>query len=96
MAKNDKLINSLKEIAAKNRAANVQAASERDTPQIYAAIAIALYRKLGGNPHDKPDAINDVFAESQKIWFECVEEGGDILGKCKDETGIDLQGGEKT
>lgn len=44
MAKNNKLINSLNEIARRNRSQNVATAADQMVPQIYAAIAIALHR----------------------------------------------------
>lgn len=39
MAKNNKLINSLNEIARRNRSQNVATAADQMVPQIYAAIA---------------------------------------------------------
>ena len=95
MAKNHKLINSLAAVAARNREANVLAAAEKDTPQIYAAIAIALHRLLLLPEEDKAEAINTIFAESQTVWFECVEQGGNMIQRCLDETGIDINGGSK-
>lgn len=92
MAKNDKLINSLRLIAAKNREQHVIQASERDTPAIYAAIAIALHRLLLIEEENKIDAINTIFAESQEIWEECLENGIDMRQFCLEETGIDIMG----
>ena len=92
MAKNDKLINSLREIAARNRAMNVMAASERDTPAIYAAIAIAIYRLLDMPDEEKAEAINSIFVESQMIWENAVEQNIDIQTLCEQETGIDIRG----
>ena len=90
MPKNNKLINSLAMIAARNRAENIKAASERDVPQIYAALAISLWNLLGMPDEEKADAIEDIFAESQKIWQESWENGEDMVEKCKDLTGIDI------
>lgn len=90
MAKNDKLINSLTKIAMRNRAMHVEEASSQDTPQIYAAIAIALHRLL--DTDNKTEAINIIFAESQKVWFDCVDNGIDMIQKCIEETGIDIRG----
>ena len=64
MAKNNKLINSLNEIARRNRSQNVATAADQMVPQIYAAIAIALHRTYGFGYK----RINDVFVESQHIW----------------------------
>lgn len=41
MSKNDKLINSLRKIASRNRSENIAKAAERDTSQIYAVLAIS-------------------------------------------------------
>lgn len=57
-------------------------------PCVYAGIALALYRAKGWDP----DQIREVFAESQKIWFEAVEKGIDMTTMCEDETGIDVVG----
>lgn len=43
MGKNNKLINSLNEIAQRNRAQNVGIAANQMVPQIYAAVALALH-----------------------------------------------------
>lgn len=92
MAKNDRLINSMLEIARRNREQHVREASEKDTPQIYAAIGIALYRLLDiGDEDEKVSAINSIFAESQSVWMECVSTGVDVCKMCIDETGIDVQ-----
>lgn len=92
MAKNNKLINDLRLIAARNRELHVAQASERDTPQIYSALAIALYRLLDMPDSDKTETINTIFAESQAIWIDCVERGLDMTQLCIDETGIDVRG----
>ena len=60
-------------------------------PQVYAALAIALWHNLDGNEEEKEEAIEDIFADSQEIWQECVESGEDMLERCKGETGIDLR-----
>ena len=94
MPKNNKLINSIKKIAAKNRELHIAAAAAQDTPQIYAAIAIALHRLMLLPEEDKVEAINTIFAESQVIWTDCVERGLDMNQLCIDETGIDIRGGK--
>lgn len=95
MGKNNKLINSLAEIARRNREQNVMAASERDTPQIYSAIAIALWKTLDMPDSEKPDAINSIFVESQRIWEECIEKNCNIEELCEDVTGICIKGGHQ-
>lgn len=81
MAKNNKLINSMLEIARRNRENNIAQASDDITPYIYAGIAIALHRRCGWG-HKR---INDLFLESQHLWEQY---GGDMLDLCESETGI--------
>lgn len=89
MPKNDKLINSLKEIAARNRAENIRVASERDTPQIYAAVAMALWRSMNAPDDFKREFIDSVFCLSQEIWTENYDKN--MVTTCYEETGIQLQ-----
>ena len=98
MAKNNKLINSLAEIARRNREQHVIEASDRDVPQIYSVIATALWRTLDLPDEEKTDAIKMIFAESQKIWSGCINKGMDteaIIQMCEDETGICVRGEER-
>ena len=95
MAKNDKLINSLAEIAKRNRRQHIMEASDRDVPQIYSVVAVALWRTLDLPNEEKEDAIRMIFAESQKIWIGCINKGMDIdaiIKMCEDETGICVRG----
>lgn len=97
MAKNNKLINSLAEVARRNRQQHVMEASDRDVPQIYSVVAVALWRTLDLPNKEKADAIRMIFAESQKIWIGCIEKGMDldsIIKMCEDETGICVRGEE--
>ena len=95
MAKNNALINSILAVAERNRSSHVAEAADKDTPQIYAALAIALYRLLDMPENDKADAINSIFVESQEIWSDCIEHKLDINQMCIDETGIDIIGGKE-
>lgn len=88
MAKNNQLINSLKEIARRNRENNILVASERDTPQIYSVIAMALYNLFDTNEDEKVEWIEQVIAESQRIWNEAVWQNKDVIQMCEDLTGI--------
>lgn len=88
MAKNNQLINSLKEIARRNRENNILAASEKDTPQIYSVIAMALYNLFDTNEDEKVEWIEQVIAESQRIWNEAVWQNKDVIQMCEDLTGI--------
>lgn len=80
MAKNNKLINSLNEIARRNRSQNVATAADQMVPQIYAAIAIALHRTYGFG--------YNVFVESQHIWESYAGDGAGMVKKCEEETGV--------
>lgn len=78
MAKNNDLINRYKLL---NERINTI------TPTVYAGIALALHRKCGWGYK----RINDLFMESQKIWYECNEKGIDMVSMCEEETGIELR-----
>lgn len=80
MAKNNKLINSLNEIARRNRSQNVATAADQMVPQIYAAIAIALHRTYGFGYKR--------FVESQHIWESYAGDGAGMVKKCEEETGV--------
>ena len=95
MSKNNKVINSILAVAERNRSTHIAEAADKDTPQIYAALAISLYRLLDMPEQEKAEAINSIFVESQNIWLDCVNRGLDITQMCIDETGIDVIGGEK-
>ena len=56
------------------------------TPQVYAGIALALHRKHGWGYN----RINDLFAESQIIWQECVDSEVNMIKMCEEETGIEV------
>lgn len=78
MAKNNRLIEQYK--AMYKQIQNI-------TPEVYAGIALALYRK-----HKRGyQRINDLFCESQEIWNECVQSGVNMAQMCLEETGIDVQ-----
>lgn len=78
MAKNNKLIEQYKTMYKK---------IQQITPEVYAAIALALHRKNKWGYK----RINELFEESQKIWQESVNEDKDMVQMCLDETGIELK-----
>ena len=78
MGKNNFLINQYKK---------TQQIIRDTTPAVYAGIALALHRKHGWGFK----RINDLFAESQNIWNECVESNGNMIEMCERETGINVQ-----
>ena len=85
---NKKLINSLKTIASKHREDAVQEAADTFTPDMYAAMALALHSTFGFSKK----RISRVFAESQRIW--CTQFAGreeELLDECKRVTGVELQ-----
>ena len=84
MAKNNKLINSLNEIARRNRSQNLATAADNMVPQIYSAISISLHRTYGYGKN----RINDVFVESQHIWENYAGDGTGMVKKCEEETGV--------
>ena len=90
MGKNNKLINSMKQLAQRKQAENIAKASDEMVPQIYAALALALHRECGWGY----TRINRVFVESQRIWESFAGSGDDMIALCEKETGITMTGGE--
>lgn len=76
--KNNALINQYKQLS--KQVQNI-------TPQVYAGIALALSRKYGW----EYEQINELFAESQEIWNECVQTDVDMIAMCEEETGIECR-----
>ena len=66
----------------------VQREIDNVLPSVYAAMALSLHRKHGWGFK----RINELFAESQKIWFEANDRNIDMLTMCLDETGVDVRG----
>lgn len=89
MSKNDKLINAMKEVARRNRQLNTTLAAEEQMPQIYSAIAIALWDCLeADNDEDRLCQIYEVFNRSQEVWQEHPK---DICEYCIEHTTIDVR-----
>lgn len=78
MAKNNKLIEQCKFMYKKIK--NI-------TPEVYACIALSLYRKYGW----EYEQIRELFDVSQDIWNECIHLDIDMLQMCEEETGIELR-----
>lgn len=88
MGKNNRLINSINAIAKRKQYKNVEKASDQMVPQIYAAMALALYRTCGFDY----EQINSVSVESQHIWEEFAGAGDEMIELCEKETGISVVG----
>lgn len=88
MGKNNRLINSINAIAKRKQDENVGKAADQMVPQIYAAMALALYRTCEFD-YEK---INAVFLESQHIWEDFVGVGDEMIELCEKETGISVVG----
>ena len=89
MGKNNKLINQMRLLAAMNKADAISRASDQMVPELYAAMAIALHRVRGFDM----EQIEEIFAESQKIWQEFEGEPDEMIELCEKETGIAVRGG---
>lgn len=85
MAKNNYFINQAKKIYHQQKKLDDNISTI--TPQVYAAIALALHRHCDVSYED----INYIFAKSQEIWFESIEKGIDMLELCEKETGIEMR-----
>lgn len=84
MGKNNKLINSLNEIARRKQDENIGKAADQMVPQIYAAMAMALHRTYGFGY----ERINRAFVESQKIWMDFNGKSDEMIEICEKETGV--------
>lgn len=73
------------------RAKNYKDMLEQTVPAIYAAVGIALFEKGW-----RFKRINDVFARSQEIWAEHVNETGTMCQQFSEMTGIDVMNGVST
>lgn len=78
MAKNNQLINHYRDLYKK---------IQQITPEVYAALALALHRKYGWGYK----RISDLFNESQIIWNECIQTDINMVQMCERETGIEVQ-----
>lgn len=77
--KNDLLIANMK---------RVQREINNILPNVYAGIALALHRKHGWGYN----RINDLFIESEKLWYEATDNNINMVALCLEETGIEVQG----
>ncbi len=77
--KNDLLIANMK---------RVQREINNILPNVYAGIALALHRKHGWGYK----RINDLFIESEKLWYEATDNNINMVALCLEETGIEVQG----
>lgn len=85
MGKNNRLINSLREVAERNRADNIAKASDEVVTHVYASVALALHRYCGWGYK----RINDLFLQAQSICEELNDES--LLDACERETGIEIK-----
>lgn len=69
----------------------VQREIDNTLPYIYAGIALSLHRKHGWGYK----RINDLFNESEKIWYESIDKHINMTTLCLEETGIDVRGVKK-
>ena len=90
MAKNNSFVNYMNTLAKINHNERVREAAEKDTVQIYAALAMALYDLLDEDDEEKTYSINTIFNRSLEIWTDFVETGTDVVAECERQTGIKL------
>ena len=67
----------------------LEAEINKVVPEVYACFALVLYRRGW-----KPDAIEDLFAETQSEWNDNVNSMDDMIQHVSEVTGIDVRGGE--
>lgn len=59
-------------------------------PNIYAAMAMALWNTMEIPESERQEIIENIFSESQAIWFDCADNDKDMLEMCEELTGIDV------
>lgn len=92
--KNNKLINSLREVASRNREINIQEQAKYVIPIIYAGVALALHNEFGWG-HKR---INRAFMYSENLWQQIYDgrlERETMLKWCEDQTGIKMMNPEE-
>ena len=87
MRKNNAYIEKMKRLAQAEK--HYQDETNDLVPKVYAALALALHREEGFGY----SRIRRVFAESQKIWQDSLDDERNMIRICKDETGIDVMYG---
>lgn len=90
MGKNNALINSLREIANRNRELRCMEASLKETPEIFAAVTIALWENIDEPEETKIDAIKGILSDAQGLWSESYEKGFSIIERCEELTGFNI------
>lgn len=90
MGKNNALINSLRQIANRNRELRCMEASLKETPEIFSAITISLWRNIDEPEETKIDAIKGILADAQEIWSESYREGVSVVEMCEKITGFNI------
>ena len=79
MAKNNLLIANMK---------RVQREIDNILHNIYAGIALQLHRNHGWGYK----RINDLFNDTEKLWYESIDKNMNMAEMCLEETGIDVRG----
>ena len=90
MAKNNALINSLREVARRNRELRCMEASLKETPEIFSAVTISLWRNIDEPEETKIEAIKGILSDAQEVWSESYREGVSIVEWCERLTGFNI------
>ena len=65
--------------------------TSKDLPNMYSAVALALWNLVEGDETDKYNAIMEMIEKSSEIWNDVVENGKDISIECENVTGINIR-----
>lgn len=90
MGKNNKLINGLREVAKRNRELHCMEASLKQTPEIFSAITIALWKNIDEPEETRIDVIKGILADAQELWSKSYEKGISINEWCEELTGFNI------
>ena len=65
--------------------------TSKDLPNMYSAVALALWELVEGDEIDKYNAIMEMIEKSSEIWNDVAENGKDINAECEKVTGINIR-----
>lgn len=65
--------------------------TSKDLPNMYSAVALALWDLVEGDEIDKYNAIMEMIEKSSEIWNDVAENRKDINAECEKVTGINIK-----
>jgi hypothetical protein len=79
--------NNQKSVAKRKEKLAIETKLDWLIPHVYAAIGLSLYSKYGW----EPEQIQEMFTDSQELWFSSTREGWDILKNAEEIVGVPFE-----